>query len=222
MERLRKRKCVSLTLLSIVVPMSLLATFRLTGILQGPMTISETTTLDAVQWEFERPNPYPQGVPIDKKLDATYAADGLSTTLCLWIYDYVDSVAGHDFIIMAMRVNSTATDFDVFIESVQVVSGKDSQPSTVDWVDTYFDFKNLSLVDLSHGRTNGEDYKKAFVRLTGVNHPSKVYFSMRAVWFLLTPNIQTHQMELSYEVTYYNGTAYKKIIQPFQLKIVGK
>jgi len=29
-------------------------------------------------------------------------------------------------------------------------------------------------------------------------------------------------LEIAYEIVYYNGTAYNKIVQPFQLNIVGR
>lgn len=55
LKRLTTRDLKVLTLLSVVVPVSLLVTFRLTGILpepERPITIAETITLDTIKWEF--------------------------------------------------------------------------------------------------------------------------------------------------------------------------
>lgn len=218
MEGLSKRKWVSLTLLSIVVPMSLLATFRLTGILQEPMTISETIMLDAVQWEFERPDHY---VYLDDKLEALYINDELSATLRVVMGTYTDNAvaySGADVVTMGIEINSATINPKGFIERVHVVLRKDYKTS-IDWINTNLDFKNLSLVNLAEGY---ERSTRAYIGLAGVNHTRSVYLWATGTWILLTSKDQTHQMEVVYELTYYNGTAYKKIIQPFQLKIIGR
>jgi hypothetical protein len=195
-----------------------LTTFKLTGILQEPST-PENITLETIKWELERPN---QFIYIDEKLKATYTSDEISSTFHVIIGAYDEnSVAylGADYVDMAVRMNSTITNPNGFIESVRIVLRKGSQPSLVDWLLTYLNFTNLSVIDLAHG---GKNYQDAYIQLAGVNHTDRIYFSATAVWSLLTPNNQTHQMEAVYELTYYNGTVYKKIIQPFQLKIVGR
>lgn len=218
MERLRKRKWISLTLLSIVVPVTLLATFRLTGILQGPLKISETEILEPVKWEFERPN---QTVPIVDRLEASYSSDGLSAILGLTIAIYIENttIILHDDILMALVINSTTTSKNGFIDDVYVAFSGDSQKSKVELLETDFDFKNFSLIEKVEGMTR-RDELKAFIRLAGVNHTSNAYGRVIAVWELMSPNNQTHELEIIYEIIYYNGTAYKKIVQPFQLKIL--
>jgi hypothetical protein len=221
MEKLAGRRFRALMILSIVVPVGLLASFKLAGLL-GPAAISETTTLETIEWVFERPN---QTVHIDDQLNATYDIDGLSVAfdLILGVYDNDEPVFyNNDLISIGMRINSTVTSPNSFIESVYVVVGKDSQPSLFGWISTYFGNSiNLSLVAVSSGRTIGENYKQAYARLNGEDNPEEIYFWATAEWSLLTPNNISHQIEVTYEFTYYNGTAYNKIIQPFQLKING-
>lgn len=221
MEGLRKRKWVSLTLLSIVVPMSLLATFRLTGILQGPITISETTTLEALKWEFQRPS---QTVTIDDELESSYSSEELSATLHIVAALYVENTAtiDYDAVFMVVVINSTATSPNAFIENVYVAFHENYERSRVNWDGTEFYFDNLSLVERAEAGISRKDYAKAHIRLAGVNHPNNVYLSAIAIWKLRSPNTQTHQIEVVYELTYYNGTAYNKIIQQFQLKILGR
>lgn len=220
MEGLGKRKWMSLTLLSIIVPMSLLATFRLTGILQGPVTISKTTTLETVKWEFQRPS---QTVTLGDTLESSYTNDEISAAMHVILGSYIENTAtiDYDAVSIAVVINSTTTNPNGFIENIYFVFSEDYRASKVELQETDFDIKNLSLVRKAEG-INGKDSIKAFIKLTGVNHPNNVYLLATAFWKLLTPNIQTHQMEVVYELTYYNGTAYKKIIQPFQQKIIGK
>lgn len=221
LKKLNGREMKTLFILSIVVPVSLLTTLRLTGILQGPTAISETTTLEAVRWEFERTQPFQT---IGKKLDVTYVQDGLSTKLRLLICNFVDGSPSDfcdSFMTMSLAVNSTAINPNAFVKNVDVVFNEYSQPSTVNWEDTCLDFKNLSLVALSSGY-GGEQYEKAFVRLSNQNNAEEVSFSVLVMWYLWTSNTLAHQAEITYELTYFNGTDYKKIIQPFQLKIAGR
>lgn len=204
---------MSLALLSIVVPMSLLATFRLTGILKGPIKISETTTLEALKWEFERSS---QTVTIEDMLRSSYSSNELSAALHLEVVDYLQHTGAIDYdsVRIVVSINST-TKPKVSMESVHVIIGEDSRDSRVNWDSSDFYFKNLSLIE----RT---DYAEAIVRLAGINHPSHIYFSATAFWKLPSLNIRTHQIEALYELTYYNGTAYKKIIQPFELRILER
>jgi hypothetical protein len=221
MEKLRNKKRVLIfSVLSIVLPMSLLATFRLTGILQQPVTISETTTLEAVKWDFKRPD---QSVKIGDRLEVLYTNAGLSANIYVLMEHYHESGApdDNDYLRMVTAINLIATNQSFFIESVHVGFSKDSQSSLVDWLRTYFSFENLSLLGVSDGWTFEERYKEAYVELAGVNHANSIYFGATAEWSLPTPNTQSHQMEVAYEITYYNGTAYNKVVQLFQLKIVG-
>ena len=183
--------------------------------------IVENMTLDPVVWTFQRPNESVQFVYIDEKLNAPYVGDGLSANMyvTIGIYHENDSAYdGDDHLSMLMVINVTTGNPDDYIERVHVVAHKD-QTSKVSWLRTYLQFENLSLVALADG------YKwetEAYIKLAGVNHTSSVHAKATAQWGLLTPNTQSHQLEIAYEITYYNGTAYNKVVQPFKLNIVGR
>ncbi len=211
------REMKALFILSIIVPVSLLVTLRLTGILQEPITISETITLETIEWEFQRPS---QTVTLDDELKSSYSSDEISVAMRVLMGKYSDDdpAFNYDYVTIGVTANLTVTNLNSFVEGVYVVIRKDSQ-STVNWMDTELHFENLSLAE----RVGGYSWNThAYIKLTGVNHSSSVYLSAAFFWSLLTSNNQTHQMELAFELTYFNGTAYKKVIQPFQLKIIGR
>lgn len=217
MRRLNGRELKALFVLSIVVPVGVLVSLRLTGVLQEPIIISETIPLETIKWTFERPN---QTVDIFKVVETFYNNDGLTANPKIHIWDYVDRPYGgyyFDCLYMAISINSTITNQDGFIESVYVILNKD-QSSQINWMDTDFHFENLSLLERVYGYKSN---MQAYVKLTGANHSNSVYFSSRVDWSLISPNNQTHQMEVAYELTYFNGTVYKKVVQPFQLRIIG-
>ena len=88
MEIKEKRKWISLTLLSIVVPMSFLTMFRLAGILQEPLAISETKTLEPLKWKIERPS---YTIDIDDEVNSFYNDENISVNSSVYVYIYDDS-----------------------------------------------------------------------------------------------------------------------------------
>ncbi len=185
------------------------------------ITIAENTTLEPIVWTFQRPNESVQFVYIDEKLNAPYVGDGLSANMYVTIGIYHENdpaYDGDDHLSMLMVINVTTGNPDGYIERVHVVVQKD-QTSKVSWLNTRLYFENLSLA----ARADGYRWEtQAYIKLAGVNHTGSVHAEATAEWSLLTPNTQSHQLEIAYEITYYNGTAYNKIFQPFQLNIVGR
>ena len=182
------------------------------------ITIAENTTLEPVVWTFQRPKDEAH-VIIDDRLEPSYSNDGLSATFLMWVSDYLPRVGSldYDYLRMSMAINATTSNPDGYIESVHVVAHKD-QTSEVDWLETQFDFENLSLAARADGYSRST---QAYIKLAGVNHTGSVRAKAIVEWNLLTPNTQSHQLEIAFEITYYNGTAYNKVVQPFQLNILG-
>lgn len=212
MRKLNGRHLKAL-ILSVVLPISLFISFRLTGILQE--TITETITLETIRWEFKRPN---QSVILNETLKSPYSNGEISTimTVRIWKYD-VDGLFLDDLVTITVSTNLTTIMPKSFVENVYIVLQTDYQ-SPVGWIHTDFRFENLSLIDVEEWGWRGT---KAYVNLKGMNHPKGAYFSGLPLYRLKTPNNQTHQLEVIFELTYYNGTAYKEVIQPFQLKFLG-
>jgi len=212
---LNERNLKALFLLSIVALVSLLTTLIFAGRLPEP--IKGNMTLAAIEWEFERAN---QSVLVDNKLDATYADNGFLLTTYIWIEAYSENLQSgtdYDYLTMWIMINASVENPNGYIENVDVTLHKDNQ-STLDWPETQCYLENLSLSVRAEGFWWRDE---AYLRLAGANKPDNVYLWAMAVWFLPTPNSQSHQMEATYELTYSNGTARNKIAQPFQLKIVG-
>jgi len=214
LKRLNGREMKALFILSIVVPLGFLTTLRLTGILPEPIT--ETTTLETIKWEFQRPN---QSVILDETLKSQYSSGEISTITRIRIGKYAndDPILG-DFVTLGVSTNLTTIVPNTFVASVYVVLDMDNQ-SSIGWLITdgiSYDAENLSLT----GYAGGHQGLRAYVSLKGVEQPKSAYFSAGTYWFLRTPHSQTHQLEVAYELTYYNGTAYKKVVQPFQLKLL--
>ena len=81
-------KWASLALLSIIVPVSLLATFRLTGVLPEPPK-PETITVETVSWNMSRPSDF---TTVDERVENVYADDVALVRLGIFIGGYYETI----------------------------------------------------------------------------------------------------------------------------------
>ncbi|MEM3697933.1 MAG: hypothetical protein QXQ94_10660 [Candidatus Bathyarchaeia archaeon] len=198
-------------LLSIIVPLSLLTTFKLTGIIKEPITIAETKELPIKEWSFPRPTS--SFYYIDDLLSNTYSDAECLSSFSLTIGTYSnDDVAYNyaDIISLIIKINVAVFGKNARIENIYFNVKNDSEKSKVDWLLTEFDLENLSKTSFGFGKT-------AHISLAGTNNPSWCYFKGSFEWELFTQNNKTHQREITCEIVYYNGSVYKNLIQPFRL-----
>lgn len=203
-------------LLSILIPIGLIAAFK-----KEPLT-PENTQLEPIKWDFVRPT---KDTYIDDKLNSTYLSADVSVSFLLIIGIYQENnmaYDGNDLLTMRVKINAAAINQNIAIENVYVMFEKDVESSKIDWLDTFFEFENLSLIGRSSGWTLNGKYKETYVSLIGISHPLEVSSAASAVWSLLSSNNQTHELGLKCEVTYFTGASYKKIIQLFRLTMVGE
>ena len=62
---------------------------------------------------------------------------------------------------------------------------------------------------------------KARIKSKSMSQSKSACLSASALWRLSTQTSQTHQLEIFFELVYYNWMSNKKIIQPFQLELLG-
>jgi len=200
--------------------MGLLASFRLTGILSGPIAIAETITLETVKWESERPY---TNIDIKESIRGFYKNE-IELLSEISVDDYHSSsleYGGSGYI--ALVVNVTTHLQAGFVNSVSILLYEDYENSEINFfnVDTWPKFhahvENLSIADYSHYQL-GKGLK-AFIKMTSVNRPKGAHFDGPLHWILRSPQDRSHSLEVAIEIVYYNGSAYSKVVQPFQLRI---
>lgn len=203
-------------LLSIIVPVGLLTSFILAGIIREPPKL-ENVTLDVAAWEFRRPN---IEINIDERLNATYS------TPELWALMVVDVGAFHqdplisDCITLGVAISSMAANSKCFIESINIIFRENYTSSCILWDTTSFCSENLSITDLDG--VFKKDPVKAYVELINSNHSAWVHLQTMAFWELQSSHDQSHELEAVVELAYYNGVTRKKVTQSFDLKIIGQ
>ena len=226
MKKPNGRETKAILVLALIIPIGLLTTLKLTGILQAPVTIAETKTLEVVEWESERTSSL---FHFSDRVEAGYIDDiSVNQTVGLWGFDGVDKM--YDCAsTLRMNLNLTASLLEGHIENVNVTFYDNdlssqlrilylplgSETQTAGLGSTW---KNLSITDY-------EDWMQwtgalAFVNFEGVNNPSKVYFNISLVWVMRSPLNQSEQLTIRTELTYFNGTTHTKLVQPFRVRLI--
>jgi hypothetical protein len=202
-------------LLSLIVPLSLLFTFRFTGILQGPIN-PETYTVEAVMWNMNRPDKL---TPLDKTLINRYNDDVLSTTFKVYAGHYEENYVwgegpcNSDSILFGFEATANIT--TGFIHSFVI---RFSQVDTSAAFDVYEDndhifLHNVTLGAISQAWTEDNGYIEAYA----VNNRDCCNLTMFGQWIFYDDNNTNHNIMFTLETLYYNGTAYRKAEMPMQI-----
>jgi hypothetical protein len=75
--------------------------------------------------------------------------------------------------------------------------------------------QGFSIADMRNG------VRDSFIVLEGTGHPETVSFRVPVYWILSSPGNQTHQLGVVSEIVYFNGSVFKKVVQPFQFRLIG-
>lgn len=202
-------------LLSIIIPISLIVAFK-----QEPLTISEVMNLPPQEWTFLRPSPG-NDMAICQWLNATHDDPKIHFSINLEIGQFdtgrMTWIPPGDSIRFVLFIDASV-DYGSSLQSIEIVFRNDTQPSYV-WIqETSLELSNLTLVYFRK-IYDVQESNKTHLILVGDSNPNKVKFKAIGEWFLydVSPNAGNHRLEAAFELTYYNGTAYKKITQSFQL-----
>jgi len=200
--------------------MSLLVAFRLSGVLREQPTISMTTVLDSVRCGFERPA---GDLYIPCSMNSSYANEikldqeiiGIKFHRLDWWLDDSDDV----FFTISMNASIQAG----FPYSVNITIREEYENSRVyfdeisSWPGIFYHPENLTLADYAEFlRGTGP---KAFMTLVNNNFSKNVHFDGKIFWVLESSQNRTHSLEVALDVVYWNGTVYKKVVQPFFIEI---
>jgi hypothetical protein len=208
-------------LLSMIVPVSLLVTFKLTGIIKDSASIAETTVLPSKGWSFQRPYP-DKDVEIYRALNATYMDPTVSFSIKMWIfkYDPIWDIRPYVYVRFGFFFN-ISTSPEARLQSIVVVFLNDSHASTVDLIGTSIKPANLTITSLKQSG-GPQDFEKVHIELAPTNDSDRVGFKAIGEWSFpdVSLDAKDHQLEILCALIYCDGTAFKKLVQPFQLKIL--
>jgi hypothetical protein len=207
------RRLKTMALMSIVVPVSILIAFRFGGILQEPLKITETITLDTIERSFERPY---WAFDINETISSSFIRSDLSLNMSMLVHQYDDQACeygGSDYqgIIITMNIFTLKG----YVENVRLIFHESYEGALINLMpfDVRPKTQNLLAKDLPSMARN------ASLEFAGVNRPNVAFFWAPLHLVLQSPYNQSHQLDVISELVYFNGSAYKKVVQPFVVRL---
>jgi len=215
---------IAIVLLLVIIALSLFATYTLIGSVgqTGAPTISEIKILDVVTWEQERP----QGMlSIRDGVDSFYTNEELSLS-CSFLADmYVTSQDQYSADYIDFMINITAS-FDIgFANDLNITFEGNYPQSSVFFTDDLIEppysyglgMTNMSLVRYAD-QLGGS--VKAYSQFASIGKPNTINVWINGnEWVFRSPQNISQSMEIAVSLTYYNGSVYKRTLQPISLKI---
>lgn len=202
----------SILLLSMILPIALFTGLKVTGITPTPEP--ETITLAPRVWQFNRT---PDFTIINQSLTATYG-DNSSQMSFLVLADglFPATPVMSTYIDLGLEFTATPLTSGFSVASVLVYFGSDIQPSA-----TELDLLSMSIENLTVRSMVVSGEQAGVLLLGNVSQGSGCHFFVVAFWWLFAPDNVTCQRQVNFEVTYFNGTAYERIVQSFDLTLFG-
>ncbi len=215
-----RRRWVSITLLSIVIPVGLLVGFRLTGILQEPLK-PEIVKAEAVKWSMMRPaeKGIMEELYMSKNLTNVYSADAAFFEVNAVIYWYHENDPAWPFYKndgLTVHLTASTSIRSGFVHSL-VVRFSDNDGSTS--VDIFEDPNAIRLYNIEVQKiVDGQPI--SYIETLAVNQSDYCMLETSMYWVFFDENSVDHEMTVALEVTYFNGTAYHKAVLPIQLGVL--
>jgi len=209
-----RNKWLSLSLLAIILPIGTLITLKFSGILTEPYPL-ETITLDAVNWQMERPL---NDVEINERIIVNNHPDNaISMNANAIIFKYFENgplgLLDVDNMIFSLSVNLTGAPQFV---SIKFTFELTDENSTVFVGTDYWElvYSNVSITEM---KTVGTNENKAYVVAQVQNSPC--YLRAQCYWAFWDNNCQNHRMNLGIEIVHFDGTRYVKVVAPIILQM---
>jgi hypothetical protein len=192
-------------LICIIVALAFLVAWQIGRMWQPP---TETITLEPVSWEFAHPTG--DYLLIDQWQNASFADNVCSLAFATIIGDYY-TTGSFGTLRFASSVDILGKSPNFYVKTASVSFANLTGTFGVEINSLFVSFKNLSLASL---RTDS-------VQLVGNSSSKSAYLSAPTMWDLNTPANYTCKATVVVEVTYFNGTAYRQVVQPINLTLRG-
>jgi hypothetical protein len=203
-------------ILSILAPLGILISLRLTGILKEPPT-PETITVETVSWNMGRPSDFRH---IDELVNNSYTDDVTSLNLVIYVVSYYENDqtwAGFDVLLSMVLVNISVS--EGFVELLFVNFTELDKHAALD---IHEDMDNIEVVNFEVAKIVDWNWvfgRNAYIETTSINRPKNAYLKFPLGWMFKDPNNTNHKLTITLEATLFNGITYQKIKVPIQMEV---
>lgn len=223
-------KWIALSLVAVVLPISLLVTLRLTGILPEPCMHAplETITVEPASWQMDRPSGH---VYVNERIENNYTSHEVSARIGAYVTSYQENSrsipfayghTGRDGVIFTPYVNLTFT--HVLVESILIkfrlleanasIFILSSHEESIYVFNPPLKEYNTSVTDI---KWYAENLDTAFIKAQALRSPCGL--QTQVYWIFHDENDQGHQLEVTLEIMYLDRTTHQKITVPIILAV---
>jgi hypothetical protein len=215
MGALPKNKWLAASALAIILPLSLLTTFKFTGLIGEPQT-PKTINQQPVIWNMTRPSS--NIMNIGARVENVYVNEGIAIGIYVnvaWYVENPDSTIGpyfgRDGICFVVDVNLSAQ-YGSYVSLA--IRFRPIDANAIAYVDNDFIVKRDALVTDIEGI--GVDTREAYIKAKILNFSS--YLSAQVHWVFDDLNDENHAFNVILETVYYDGMTYQRIVLPVTLQ----
>lgn len=215
MGMLIQRKWMAFTLAAIIMPMSLLTAFKITGIIPEPLT-PEIVVVEAKSWSGERTSSiynYNEWV-MNLYSDNTTS---VSLEVAVGVYIAESGYGWTSYRYMDFHIVATANTSGGFIYSMDMEFHRGNKhTSVVDIIEHphLLELHNLRLQEVHDALVETEDCVTTIAEGT----PKNCQLISNIDWVFLNQDVDDN-IAVTLKTTYFNGTTYRKIIMPLHFSI---
>jgi len=210
-------------ILSVILPISLLATFRFTGTISGPVEISETVIAETASLNITRPEKY----RIFNELIENLHVDAVvSINFSLIVGSYHENEPGYpsdgkdDVSVGAIMHSNVNTGF---IYSAKILFSKVDINAAL----RIPRFSGMPLGSIKLGNLKAEkiqyrstDEQGVYIEAMGIGQPRNCTLEICVFWVFLDENNVKHETIATLELVHFNGVHYRKVVIPIRLEVV--
>lgn len=207
-------KLKAILILSVVLPVSLLVTFRLTGILEEP-PIPEFRMGDTVVWSAKK---FQSTRTLSEPVESFYQDDAVSINFTIIIgtyHVYSPRYGLKDWV--GLSIVATANTSFGFIHSMDINFSRTDGDSFLDPINDPDNIKTYGVSIWRHDSL-ATSTSEAHVMAKAGNQTSYAYLSILADWVFFNKD-SDNSLTITLETTIFNGTAYIRTIMPIQLEV---
>ncbi len=200
-------------LLSVLVPITLLAAFRLTRVLPEPPT-PETITVEAVSWNMSRPS---FRTNVNEEMSNSYSDNMTAISLVVHIWQYEENHPSRgDNIEFAVTASANLSLGFIHSMVVRFSRTDDHAVLHVDPTPNFIELENLKLERIREPATNRNE---ACFETKTQNQPQYASLGILIWWLFLDDNTTNHIVTITLETTISNETTYRKVVIPIELGV---
>jgi len=216
MVAMTKRRFASVTLLSIILPISLLATFRIAGIIPEPPT-PQTITVETVYWNISRPS---KPARLEQNVQSTYTYTEITVETIVYIDCYEENFDeppfnSHDGIALRAGVNVSVPNGHV---EFMVIRFLPNDFNALAFLDTNEYALKASNATITRRVWLGTEASEAYVIAQGSAASASLTTQLR--WVFIDENLESHRLKLTFEAHIFNESTDEVVILPIFLNVL--